>query len=430
MLVNLQSRLGIKLTLTAIVAVCLGALAFSRTFYDQALVGGFFAFALGSIVILHLRVSPTWTDVLVTAAGTAGLAAVCYRWLHFPYFLTAWFSFAGLSSLAALIVRSIWMSRKRRLLLYAWIPAVLFVASDYFASTLLEWTAAAHPRTLDEYLMLFDASLRIQPAFIAGQLYASFAWLHNISLIAYVGLAVPITMVFAGRLVRDPAKALPSMLAFLVAGPIGIVFYNIFPAAGPHNLFGHKFPFQPLPYANLARVILEPVAILGPRNAMPSLHLAWTLLAWWCSRGLSWLERSIAFVFLTLTAFATMGTGEHWFADLIVAFPFALMIQAMCAYRVPFGGVRRTAFLFGLIATLSWMVLLRYCTPLFWTSAIVPWSLIGATVVLMCIRQSLLYKNVVDREVLAEEGARSQSSPGTNASYVAGELKAGLLTSA
>ena len=426
MIVNRQNR-PIKIALTVAAVLCLGALAFSRTFYEQAMVDGFFAFALGSVVILHLRVSPNWVDVFLTALGTAGLATASYRLLHFPHFFTAWLSFAGLSSFGVLIVRSIWTAAKRRLLLYAWIPAVLFVASDYFASTVLELTATAHPRTLDEYLMLFDASLRIQPAFIAGQLYVSFAWLHNVSLIAYVGLAVPITMVFAGKLVRDVAKALPSMLAFLVAGPIGIIFYNIFPAAGPHNLFGHKFPFQPLPYANLAHVILEPVAILGPRNAMPSLHLAWTLLAWWYSRGLSWLERSIAFVFLALTAFGTMGTGEHWFADLIVAFPFALMIEAICAYRVPFRSVRRTAFLFGLMTTLSWMALLRYCPSLFWTSAIVPWVLIAATVALTCIRQAAFH-----REMLNESAGPVDQDPSrvTESEKGAGELEDRVLTRA
>jgi hypothetical protein len=386
-----------KIALTALAVACTAKLVFSRTFYDEALIDAFFALALGSIVILHFRVFPKWRDALLVAGGTLAMALMCFRLLHFSHAVMPWFSFAGLSSVLVLAVRLIWTD-DRRLLLYAWVPAVLFVASEYFASTMLQWTGDAHPRTLDIYLLMFDSSLRFQPAFLAGQLYAMHSWLHNVSLIAYIGLAIPITVVYAGRLARYREKALPAMIAFLITGPVGILFYNLFPVSGPRALFGHRFPFIPLPYERLVRVILEPAAIAGVRNGMPSLHLAWTLLAWWYSRKLSPIERAIAFLFLGLTAFATMGTGEHWLADLVVAFPFALMIRALCAYELPLNDARRrTAFLFGLVATLAWMLLLRYCTRLFWTSPVVPWSLIAGTLALTTIRQGIL--------------ARAESSP-------------------
>jgi hypothetical protein len=143
--------------------------------------------------------------------------------------------------------------------------------------------------------------------------------------------------------------------------------------------------------AQASRLLLEPLAVAGPRNAIPSLHLAWALLAWWYSRGLSWFERLIAFAFLAITAFATLGTGEHWFVDLIVAFPFALMIQAICAYSLPWKDrTRLTTFLFGLLVTLAWLTTLRFGAKFFWTSAIVPWALAAATVVLATIRQAKL----------------------------------------
>jgi hypothetical protein len=180
---------------------------------------------------------------------------------------------------------------------------------------------------------------------------------------------------------------------------LGILFYNLFPVSGPRYLFGVRFPFSPLPYAAMAHVILDPVQIAGTRNGVPSLHLAWTLLAWWYSRGLSTVERSIAFLFLGLTAFATLGTGEHWLGDLVVAFPFALMIHAICSYRLAINDARRrAAFLFGLVATLVWLVLLRYCTRLFWTSPVVPWSLIAGTIALTSIRQRILTSETAGSE--------------------------------
>jgi hypothetical protein len=148
--------------------------------------------------------------------------------------------------------------------------------------------------------------------------------------------------------------------------------------------------------ADLPRLHLEAVPIPGARNAIPSLHLAWTLLAWWYSKGLSWVERLVALVFLVLTVFATLGTGEHWFVDLVVAFPFALMIQAACAYRVSWREPTRiTAFLLGLGGTLAWLNALRYGTKLFWTSPIVPWALVAATIALVILRQEKL-DSVID----------------------------------
>ncbi len=385
-----KKRVLVRSLLTAVVLVALGMLAFSSKFYGEALDDAFFGLALASVVILHQRVGPSWLDAAWTAAGMAVLGIVDFHFLHYPPKVMAWFSFLGLSSFAIMVLRSIW-SQSRRMFLYAWIPAAAFVMSDYFASSMLEWTAKAHPKTLDLYLLSFDGSLRTQLAFVAGQLYARIPTLHNLALIAYIGLAVPITMIYAGRLVRFKEGAFPAMLAFLVMGPMGILFYNLFPASGPHNLFRANFPFHPFPIADLPRLALAPLAIPGPRNAMPSLHLAWTLLAWWYSRGLSWMERAIAFAFLALTAFATMGTGEHFFADLVVAFPFALLICGLCAYPVSWKDSRRVAaILVGLGVTLAWLATLRYGAKLFWTSPIVPWALSAATIAIVYIRQARL----------------------------------------
>jgi PAP2 superfamily len=124
---------------------------------------------------------------------------------------------------------------------------------------------------------------------------------------------------------------------------------------------------------------------------MPSLHMAWTLLVWWYSRGLSRAERLIAFVFLALTAFATMGTGEHWFIDLVVAFPFALFVDALCAYQVSWKDSRRLlGALTGLGVTLAWFASLRYGAKIFWISPIIPWTASAATVAFAYVQQAKL----------------------------------------
>jgi hypothetical protein len=406
MIADNRHRLA-KIFLTSLLVLVAAMLGVGRQFYTEAMVDAFFAFALASVVIIHLRIRPRWSEVALITGGTAFLAVVDFQILHYPPRIMAWFSFLGLSSFVIMAVRSVW-SPERRLLLDGWVPAALFVLSDYFASNMLERTANAHPKTLDLYLLSFDGSLRVQLAFLVGQYYSRIPWFHIAAILAYVGLAIPIAVVYAGRLVRYREGAFPSMLAFLIAGPLGILCYNLFPACGPHSLFAQAFPFHPLSATDLPRLALEPVPIAGARNAIPSLHLAWTLLAWWYSKGLSWIERCVALGFLALTALATLGTGEHWFVDLVVAFPFALMIQAACAYRLPWREPTRiAAFLLGSGATLGWLVTLRYGTKLFWTSPIVPWALVVATIALVCLRQAKLDSVVY----LAEHRVPASSTP-------------------
>jgi PAP2 superfamily len=386
-------RRALKIIFTVLIVACIAILGTSAQFYIQAMVDAFFAFALASVLIVQLRVRPRWPDALLVLGVTFLFAGVDFRLLHYSPKLMAWLSFLGLSSFLVMALHTVWAkeSRAAKMLLYAWVPAALFVISEYFASTLLAWTGAAHPKTLDLYLLSFDYSLRAEIVFAAGRIYWQHPWIHNASLLAYVGLAIPISLVYAGRLVRFGREALPAMLAFLITGPVGILFYNLFPACGPHALFQQGFPFHPFPMAVAPRLHLEAMVVAGPRNAIPSLHMAWVLLAWWYSRGLSWFERLIVLAFLLLTIFSTLGTGEHWFVDLIVAFPFALFIQAIAAYPLPWKDARRAAaFLFGLLSTLGWLIMLRYGASFFWTSALVPWALAAATVALTMLRQAKL----------------------------------------
>jgi len=99
----------------------------------------------------------------------------------------------------------------------------------------------------------------------------------------------------------------------------------------------------------------------GARNAMPSMHMTWALLVWWSAWELTPLARFIASCFAALTFLATLGFGEHYLVDLIVAVPFALLIESICAFRRD----RKTALGAGAVAlalTLSWLLLIR--TPL------------------------------------------------------------------
>lgn len=371
-----------QVLLTIVLAAVTAGFGTSAKFYAESLSSAFFAIALISVVIIELRVSGLWPDGAGVISLTAVFALVDFRFLHYAPHFMAWFSFLGLSSLFLLALRAIWSEGDRRkLLLFAFVPSLLFVTSEWFASNMLDLTERWHPRTLDLFLYSFDGSLGVQISFLMGQAYALWPWFKIAGELFYVGLPIPIAVVYSGQLLRVRQRAIPAMAAFLLTGPIGIIFYNIFPAMGPVHLVRNSFPWHPFSADMFRRVLLEAVAIHGPRNAIPSLHMGWVLLTWWYSKGLSVVERSITMLFVVFTVCATMGTGEHYLIDLVLAYPFAILMMALCAWPPAWKQTRvLQALLFGTATILVWFAALRYTPHVFWISTAVPWLLCAATV--------------------------------------------------
>ncbi|MGB9266211.1 MAG: phosphatase PAP2 family protein [Terriglobales bacterium] len=221
------------------------------------------------------------------------------------------------------------------------------------ASMLLDYTEALHPKTFDLYLYSFDCSLGVQFSFLVGRVFSQHLWFRFAALVFYIALPLPLALVYAAHLRLRSKAAFPIMLAFLATGPLGVLFYNMVPATGPVHVFGQNFPWHPLVTSQARHLLLETIAVPGARNAIPSLHMAWVLLVWWNSKGLARWIRAIAMAFVVFTVLATLGTGEHYFVDLVVAFPFAVMVQALCLYPLTLKhGPRRLAFLFGTFASL------------------------------------------------------------------------------
>src|SRR5262245_25442889 len=113
-----------KLLLTMVLLTFAGTLGTSSGFYNQALRGAFFAFALASVVILHLHVFLAPMEILWVPAGALLLGVVDFRVLHYAPHLAACFSFLGLSSFAVMGVRGIWTKDRKAAwtVLAAWVP--------------------------------------------------------------------------------------------------------------------------------------------------------------------------------------------------------------------------------------------------------------------------------------------------------------------
>ncbi len=356
-------------------------LASRKTFFSDTISSPFLAIAILSIFLILLRTKPTLRELGVVGVLAGCLYLVDIRFLAFRYRWPVIGSFLGMAGFGVLAWRAIWNEgEERKTALLTLIPAFLFVASEWFASYFLEWGEHARSKTLDLYLYSFDASLHIQPAFWMGQWFARLPAFEAASVLVYLALPVAIGLVFAGCVMKDRESAIPSVVTFLITGPIGACFYMIFPALGPVHLFLDKFPWNPLTYDQAKHLVLEALPLAGPRNAIPSLHAAWIFQVFWYARKLSVLERVFAGAFVFFTLCATLGTGEHYLVDLVVALPFTVMVLALTQIACGKGaGATWNAMLYGLAWTLAWFAVLRYGTSTFWASPVIPWTDVAVT---------------------------------------------------
>jgi len=372
-----------RAVVTAIVVGVVVALTISQKFADQVARDNFFSLTLAGCTIIFLSVRSRREFPQAAGAG-AVLLGLQMSILKTPFRALTGFALLGLGSWLLLAVRRIWSGGNnddRVLLQDATLPPLLFLLLGYFGSGPLVMTARLHPKTLDWFLYSFDQSLGTQLSFRFGQVVLSSRPLTRATLAVYYALPIAIMFTYARQLVRNRNLAMMAFLAFAVAGPLGVVFYNLVPAGGPANLFGSRFPFDPLTTEQLRQIPMEALTIAGPRNAFPSLHLAWALLIDWYAEGLSRWTKIVFFVFVLGTVGSTLALGEHYFIDLVTAFPFALMIRAACALNVSFSDSRRfVALLTGGLLMVAWMVLLRWGLPLVWISPIVPWTLVAGTI--------------------------------------------------
>jgi PAP2 superfamily len=371
---------------TVLLSAAVIALCCSHTFYGESMVSPYFAAALAGAAIIHACIRPPREFVHVVGVtlvlwgfeiAVAGVRASGI------FLIVPTISLLGLSAFLLLGIRAAWArGSERRMLLYGFFPALIFAGSDWFASELLAITERLHPQVWDFYLYSFDASLIWQASPTMGKLFAEHNWFRIASMIVYVGLALPIALVYGLNLRKHGRAALPVVYAFLLTGPLGVVFYNLLPAMGPAHVFGRAFPFHLPDYAHAAHLVPTLVALSGPRNAIPSLHMGWVLLAWWNSKKLNLAARLLVLYFVVFTVFATLGTGEHYLVDLVLAFPFAVLLQAICKPSLAISDRQRWVPIIASLATiLIWFALLKYDYRLFWLTPSIPWLFSMGTVV-------------------------------------------------
>ena len=310
----------------------------------MALVHPIQATSLFASMVFLLASGPRVQELLLFLAGSVGLALGHRAWLGLfsfrgvPFEQSALVA-AGLASVVALGSRA--ASSERGSEPRAWFQlAVMLPAFGMAMGLALDLTVPLHAWTWDPIVLRLDAAFG-QPSFAVGRVAAGRPAL--LTVLSFVYLFLPVAI--AAMLVREKRGAVEDGRAnrgergllrpFLLAAVLGYALYQVYPVVGPGPLFGARFPYGTATLAGPPQHLVDVARIADPRNCMPSLHVTWALLIYWHARALGTAARAAGAVWLLATIFATLAMGQHYFIDLVVAVPFAALIDALAAGRTP-----------------------------------------------------------------------------------------------
>jgi len=353
------------------------ALDLSIPYLPLAVAGGF------AFYLRNWPKQPELTAWIVSsfAFGTIVRFPHDHNWINMGSGVLALF---GIGAFLMMGLRWLWSSGAERRRTYAvFAPPAALVFFVLSAQRALSLANLLYPKTFDLYLYVVDGSFGFQPSFFAGRAMAASSLLRIAAALTYVSLPFVMALVYALRLPKNAERPSWDIITlFLLAGIGGWALYNLVPATGPGYVFKGSFPWRTLPYSSLHRLFLEqiPVSADIPRNAIPSLHMAWVILLCWNSKKLSPALRLFLGFYTALTILSTMGTGEHYFVDLVAAVPFALFVQSLVSPdRKP--AIQRRALSAGssIGMALLWMVLVRVAAKEMLLTPLIPWTLVALT---------------------------------------------------
>jgi hypothetical protein len=170
-------------------------------------------------------------------------------------------------------------------------------------------TSWLRPTTLDATLRSMDLAMGLDGFALTRFLVR--ARLYAIIPVVYYLLPVVIAMAW----VFERPKYL--MRVLLLGAALALPCFLAIPACGPSHAF--------LNWPSGATQLIPSIGSFYPRNCVPSMHFSWALALAINARNRIW--QSLLWVFVGLTAMATVGGGEHYFIDIIVAVPFTFAVQ-------------------------------------------------------------------------------------------------------
>lgn len=197
-----------------------------------------------------------------------------------------------------------------------YILAVTFISIPVSLLThfVLETLKRTRPEKLDLYFNQADALLG-HPANHVALLFRSIPALGVVAGIDYsMWQLLLFVALFSTAIWRNYEEAKQGLIAFILCGALALPIYWLIPVAGPF----YGLPNFPENYSGSLHVI----SVNAYPNGVPSVHFAMALIILWLLRH--WRAgRVIGITHLALTSLATLGFGEHYAMDLILATPYA-----------------------------------------------------------------------------------------------------------
>jgi PAP2 superfamily protein len=224
----------------------------------------------------------------------------------------------GLAFIVLMAIYAIWKPQSKHRTDALLTSAMIVFTTAILAALLFEGQRL--PFTTDLYLYALDGRFGFQPSFAIGKLLTISPLLHRFVEINYGAVPVMLIVAYAWS---DRGKQL--LLACSIAPILAVMCFPLVPAVGPVYVFA-DFPHSAPAMAP------HPIEIPASqaRDCLPSMHMAWAIFVYLACRGtrrIIWFGAYCVFV----TIISTLGLGEHYLVDLIVAFPFALIVWYACA---------------------------------------------------------------------------------------------------
>ncbi|MGD1098084.1 MAG: phosphatase PAP2 family protein [Bryobacteraceae bacterium] len=381
-----------------IAAIALAALLFATIVHVST--QAYIAFGLCGSFVGHVYLRQDWREWLAAALIGAAYALI-YRLVGAPFgtyvgaALGTMGAFAGIGSLVFLGVKAVLSCPSDR---SAYIDAIVAAGIVPALATLsifsVSIAADLTPRTYDYSVYAFDRTLGFEPSFQVGQLFAAHPALFTVCACAYNGMPLFLATFIVVWHARGLRTHFDFRMAAVSLGVLGFLLYQVCPVSGPIYRFESLFPSSP---PAVLPAFADPTFLkTAIRNGMPSLHVGWVLLCVCNTRTFGILPRIFAPVFLLLTVLATLGSGEHYFIDLVVVVPVCLILQAVWSRGVDLTSrYRLLSILTGATMTVLWLLALRFGFALRSPSIAVSWFAVLSTIAVCSWLQYMLARTAV-----------------------------------
>ncbi len=386
-----------------------------------------FAIGFGCPLVLHWSSLPGWREIAVTLVIgiVLGLLIGAVQTVGASQMVVG----LGMASLGMLGSRA-WREtgRTRLYALQFLLPACVSLLFTLEAGIHFQLISSVLPFTFDEAVCAIDGAFGVQLSFAAGRLFAAAPVFAGVCAAIYFAPPPSLVFVYALQVRARRPPPVDVVTVLLVSAVVGYCLYFVYPVAGPLVAFPDHYPnAEPTFGENTGYRMFVPFAqpngAPAPRNGMPSLHFASALLAYWHVRPYGWWARGVAAVFVVGTFLATLGLGEHYFLDLVVALPFTLFIQAACTPgRPPLRVAKRNALLGSGVLLAIWYGLLFGGVGTLQWSPVLPWGLTLITTALVWRLEFRLYRAAHDSSGDRGESLSHKTAPGPRGTLLGGNL--------